>query len=812
MAKITTGNRLYIYQLLSREVGAGKQTLLANVEDVLAADGIAPEDLDCESVQELLGELPEFVKITTFKRGNVYATVLRNAEFDAILERAAKQAEASKQATPAKKSGKGGRPWKAKGSKKDPVPAKPRHKQRPPKAEEPVASAATESETTEAVSSPIVDAKAKKNVIPTTDASPHEGVTEASEPDVAAEGSQSKDAEGDATVQAAPASTARTLAEILAESRAEEAAKAAAEAGAKSQEAEPSHDTPMPKGDHTKQEEAPAAGAPEGDAARDLEELRQTLEEKLARLEALEASMTAASGVAAKAEDSVAPVTEEAPAEDVPAAPAPEPTVHLNITYDPYAEMEAELSRQAEEAARQVEAERAAKAAEPQPRPVAPKPDPEASVPMGLQADLPQHFSTDVLAKDEVLSLLYQVLPFDADPMTILDEDWRVARSTGTLGGTRSKITFPLRYLREDGVTHMDATLRRQGRSASGKRWVLAYVNGDDGTGTAHAAAGMEGAPQGDQGGWSDLSPTMPSDAVSPVRELAQFAHIGSWDAFLGTLATMAQPERWSYPGEGVGKGSRYGILRDYVTVTFHRVREEGKLLVSPDGQFAAFNTGLLTPFLQDVHACFVPNRGDIPWRFEGFCVAGSGELGARLAASLYPLPEPATYLTELAQVRLEPSRLVVLDVDAILTRQLGRLPKAFLEEQLATNHDATDELGRALESGDFRDLARTLKGDPGLYRRLGRSLSDAVDLARQKARASYRVLAPAFDPRTESTVALLPLSLVDDGHVDCALALVRQPSGNYQGVSILSLARAYSCARIVSQEQPAWLDPAQVI
>ena len=39
MAQINPGNRLYLYQLLSREIGVGRQTLLPRVEEALEADG-----------------------------------------------------------------------------------------------------------------------------------------------------------------------------------------------------------------------------------------------------------------------------------------------------------------------------------------------------------------------------------------------------------------------------------------------------------------------------------------------------------------------------------------------------------------------------------------------------------------------------------------------------------------------------------------------------------------------------------------------------------------------------------------------------
>ena len=118
MPKIVPGNRLYLYQLLCRELGVGKQTLLPRVEEVLLADGLVPEDLGCDDMRALCEQLGEFIKLTVFKKGYVYATVLANEEYDRALERLA-SAE--------KKPAAGGKPWKrAKGGKLL-KPLKPRH-------------------------------------------------------------------------------------------------------------------------------------------------------------------------------------------------------------------------------------------------------------------------------------------------------------------------------------------------------------------------------------------------------------------------------------------------------------------------------------------------------------------------------------------------------------------------------------------------------------------------------------------------------------------------------------------------------------
>ena len=118
MAKMTPGNRLYLYQLLSRELGVRKQTLLPRVEEVLKADGLCVEDLGCATMRELCEKHDEFIKLTVFKKGYVYATVISNEEYDRALEPSARGVEAK---------APGNKPWKRRRGAKALKPAKPRH-------------------------------------------------------------------------------------------------------------------------------------------------------------------------------------------------------------------------------------------------------------------------------------------------------------------------------------------------------------------------------------------------------------------------------------------------------------------------------------------------------------------------------------------------------------------------------------------------------------------------------------------------------------------------------------------------------------
>ncbi|WP_293814713.1 DUF3825 domain-containing protein [uncultured Parolsenella sp.] len=437
-------------------------------------------------------------------------------------------------------------------------------------------------------------------------------------------------------------------------------------------------------------------------------------------------------------------------------------------------------------------------------------PAPAPHIPDGL----PHTFSEEVSIKPSFVGMLTRMLPIDEDLMCVLDEDWRVARATGTATGSRNLVTFPLRYLQEDGAAPVTVTIRRTSRPGDARRWHLTLVDGDDGSGNVHMAVGIEGLPQAEGGCWAQLAPVSSagSPKADPARDLAQFMEIGSWDTMLGTLARAAAPERWNYPGEGVGKESRYGILRDYLASTLARLRANGGVVTSPDGTLAAFDTGLATPMDEELYAVLSPTGTDIPWHLDGFATAGDGELGSRLTAHLAELPPRACYLERIDDVVLRDGALVIPDYKSLLGADIERLPLGFVAS-LVAGTDAQAPLDRLAAAGPAeraaarRDLSRAIEGEPGRYRRACRALDDAIDLSLRRARRSYRHVTPAFDAALGRKLMLLPLALVDDTSIDCALVLELMPSGAYQAAAVTSLSRAYATARVVSEQLPPWLE-----
>lgn len=590
MAKITAGNALYLYRLLGRELGVGKQTSMARVAEVLEADGIWPEDLGCADVRALCEALTDFAKVTAFKKGQVFVTVMRNEELDRMLERAGEP-------TAAEKAASKGKPWKHRKGAKAVKPQKPRHVEKPATVE-PVAEPAAE---------PAPDLAPEPMPEPVTGPVPEPVAEPAAEEEPQAEAAVEKTAEAEVTSEPA------TKVEVASEPAAEP-------------EPEP--------------EPAP-----------------------------------------------------QAEPEPEPTPVAPEPSIKLTITFDPDPEPEP------------------APATEPEPvSPVAPTPAPAPAParPERAHADLPQDFYADVRCPDEQLSTLYQLLPADVDPMATLEEDFRLARSTHALEGTRSNVTFPLRYQRADG-SPVTVTLRRTARAQAGKHWTLAEVTGD-----APETVGLEGLSRRVEGAWRAFaSDEDAAAATSPEDELARYAVLGSWDRLLADLAGAAEAENW---------GTDLHVLKDYLAMTFHRERLQGRLAVTDDGSSAAFDTSLLSPEGEPICAVLEPRDGDIAWELACF----STNACAR-AASYGEAPSVQTV------------------IDALL----------------------------AANTMDLRRLAQRLARNP-------------------------RTMTLAYDAVANEVRVLLP------GKND---ALVVDLSGNAAQVTgHVSLEDAYSCARVVSSDQPGWL------
>lgn len=157
---LSLGNHIYLYRLLRDAIGCGKQTFMTQVEEALAAGDMTAYDLGFESTRELLEELDDCIKLTVFKGGRLYATVIANEAWDTAL---AKGEDKPKAAKGAKQSYK-----KKKRGEKDLKAVRPKHVKRPEP--EAMVEAAPEPEPETEIEVAIeVTAKAETEIAATTD-------------------------------------------------------------------------------------------------------------------------------------------------------------------------------------------------------------------------------------------------------------------------------------------------------------------------------------------------------------------------------------------------------------------------------------------------------------------------------------------------------------------------------------------------------------------------------------------------------------------------------------------------------------------
>lgn len=155
---LSLGNHIYLYRLLRDAIGCGKQTFMTQVEETLAAGDMTAYDLGFESTRELLEELDDCIKLTVFKGGRLYATVIANEAWDAALAKGEDKPKVSKGAKQSYKKKKRG--------EKDLKAVRPKHVKRP----EPVAEVAPEPEPETEIEVAIeVAAEAETEIAATTD-------------------------------------------------------------------------------------------------------------------------------------------------------------------------------------------------------------------------------------------------------------------------------------------------------------------------------------------------------------------------------------------------------------------------------------------------------------------------------------------------------------------------------------------------------------------------------------------------------------------------------------------------------------------
>ena len=421
---LSLGNHIYLYRLLRDAIGCGKQTFMTQVEEALAAGDMTAYDLGFESTRELLEELNDCIKLTVFKGGRLYATVIANEAWDAALAKGEDKPKATKGAKQSYKKKKRG--------EKDLKAVRPKHVKRPEP--EPVAEAVPEPEPETEIEVAIeVTAEAETEIAATTD------------PEVISE------QEATAELNEAPKSTPEEAAD-------QPETSAFQNSDVFGNEAEDDQSDEPADQDATE-------STPEPETPQPAISLTVVYDPENAN-----AGITTMASTPIEAKPSVE-------AEDAPQADAKTETKDTSVSVEPTGS--AVKPEPAPESAPVIESASAPVYDQiPTPAPAsvpAAAPAPAPAVPT-IPEDFPIDFATEVFCPGPLLHQLSTYLPYGADTLGIVGEYYWIARERGTIEAARNRASFPLRYTQAGERHEVTVRIRRNTTGGLGAAWTIDKV------------------------------------------------------------------------------------------------------------------------------------------------------------------------------------------------------------------------------------------------------------------------------------------------------------------------------------------------
>ena len=432
MAVIKQEHALYLYKLLKATIGVSKQTPLSTVEGVLIEDDLAPQDFGFDDIRALMEACPDFIKITAFKKGYVYATLLTFDTFEAALVAGEKNVE----------SQNNGKPWKRRRGAKSIRALKPKHL--------------------------VVEA----------------------EP----------------VVEELPAQEEPTEPEELPVAESSEELSVAEESAA---------EVPVVA--------TPCAEAPE-------EDLRQ------------ESADDAAPEPAGT--DDVAPEPKAAeptvPEPVVPEPVVPEPTISLTVTYNPYDGSDEEKTLEAAPSVLQQALNTTGSTSTVATS--APQNSAQSTSQEETPAPIPTYpadFEEDVHVDNELLGILYQMAPVDANVLKQLEEDFKLAESSRALISKGGTFTFNTRYKKPQTDEVITATIRKSKRGAL-RPWTLLKLSVSADELQDQTIDVLHGLPKSGIASWEKLPAAAKQLPINPVDVVMNEAPVSDWNALCTTYLSDA--------------------------------------------------------------------------------------------------------------------------------------------------------------------------------------------------------------------------------------------------------------------------------
>lgn len=257
---------------------------------------------------------------------------------------------------------------------------------------------------------------------------------------------------------------------------------------------------------------------------------------------------------------------------------------------------------------------------------------------------------------------------------------------------------------------------------------------------------------------------------------LLQFTFFSDYEGGIHYLAEkLAEKEQWDFSNTNK---KTYSILKNYLEYTFRRLQDEKKIAYTSDNQYACFNTGLVTRYLEDIFAFFEKYKKNKPseiepptYYFKGFFKKSDIIIIKNFGDNL---PDTANYFEKPELLIFNPKCEIIVNIEHIINDNIVRFP-----EHLQKSND--------------KDRKRILES--------------TIEETKKKVRTNYKIAVPQYYNR--KIQLLLPLCLTSDSpNPDLALAVERLNDKVYTARTCLTLEMAYTNARLICKTESNWLKP----
>lgn len=254
------------------------------------------------------------------------------------------------------------------------------------------------------------------------------------------------------------------------------------------------------------------------------------------------------------------------------------------------------------------------------------------------------------------------------------------------------------------------------------------------------------------------------TDDYSFIFNYAFCGGIG-FDTMIQHLAEIAEKEEWTFDVEQPNS-----ILRKYIISTFSQCYKQEKVMVSDDGKYSCFNTGLLTQNGNDIIALFEKNnRTDAqPWVLKGF----KDKCNREFMGLFSDTPELASYTENFEELYFNPEYNIVVNTDHILDDNWDRI-------------ENTIPLSKT--------VVKTL-------------LVGVVEEAKMRIKRNLRLVVPQYYRNEIMYLVPLRIPIDDEKYETMALVVERTNASQYRANTIFTKEMAYEKARLFMKPESNWL------